>query len=103
MIDIVMPGAGNGRGNVCMPVRRFPVYRSGTVATRSHVLASARATEKLPTIVVISRFDPCFLNEMADALTKLACPGSRHQTAAGPHQQRMTSGFVQSRQRPAHR
>ncbi len=37
--------------------RRFPVWRSGTLATRSEERASASAVEKLATIVVISSFE----------------------------------------------
>jgi hypothetical protein len=50
-----------------MPVRRFPVYRSGTVATISLVLASAKAAEKLPTTVAtISRSEPQRLQRRID-------------------------------------
>ncbi|MOA08615.1 hypothetical protein D3C78_1283970 [compost metagenome] len=42
------------------------------------------------------------LHECADAFTQLQRPGRGNQSATGPHQQRITRGFAQPRQRPAH-
>lgn len=33
--ETVISGVGSGSANVCMPARRLPVWRSGTLATRS--------------------------------------------------------------------
>ena len=56
--EIVISGVGTGRGKLYIPARRFPVCRSGTLATRSEARASASAVEKSLTIVTISRSSP---------------------------------------------
>ncbi len=57
-IDTVKAGVGTGSAKVCMPTRRSPVCRSGTVATRSEPRARASALEKPPTTMTLSRFSP---------------------------------------------
>lgn len=56
--EIVISKVGIGRGKLYIPARRLPVYRSGTLATRSEDRASAKAVAKLPTIVTIARSCP---------------------------------------------
>ena len=54
----MISGMATGRGKLCIPARRFPVCRSGTLAIRSEARARASAVEKPPTIVTISRSSP---------------------------------------------
>ena len=56
--ETVISGMATGSGKLCIPARRFPVCRSGTLAIRSEARASASAVEKPPTIVTISPFQP---------------------------------------------
>jgi len=56
--DTVISGVGTGREKLCIPARKPPVCRSGTVAIRSHARARASAVAKPPTIVTIARFHP---------------------------------------------
>ena len=46
---------GSGSTKLHMPTNRLPVRRSGMVATRSEARAKARAAEKPPATVAISR------------------------------------------------
>ena len=43
------------------------------------------------------------LHELAHRLAQRECAGRGHETAAGPHQQRIAGGLAQARQRAAHR
>ena len=56
--ETVTSGVETGRGKPCIPARRFPVCRSGTLAIRSEARARASAVEKPPTIVAICRSSP---------------------------------------------
>jgi hypothetical protein len=64
----VIGGTASGSAKLNMPARKLPVCRSGTLATRSD--ASAKAAEKPPTLVAMSRTTPC------DARTSSSGPRS---------------------------
>lgn len=51
----MISGIGTGSRKLCIPLRRLPVSRSGTLAMRSVARARASAAEKPSTIVTISR------------------------------------------------
>ncbi len=57
-MEIVNSGVETGRGKLCIPARRLPVCRSGTLAIRSVARAKLSAIEKPPTIVMTFRFNP---------------------------------------------
>jgi type I site-specific restriction-modification system R (restriction) subunit len=54
-IETVNSGTETGSGKLCIPARRFPVCRSGTLAIRSEARARPSAVEKPPTTTTISR------------------------------------------------
>jgi hypothetical protein len=56
--DTVNSGVVTGRAKLCIPARKIPVWRSGTVAIKSEARASASAVEKPPTMVTSSRSSP---------------------------------------------
>ena len=68
----VNSGRGTGSGKLCMPSRRFPVCRSGTLAIRSEPRASASAVAKPPTIVTSFRSSPNVFK--ASSIGPLSCP-----------------------------
>ena len=64
--ETVISGMATGSGKLCIPARRFPVWRSGTLAIRSEARASASAAEKPPTIATISRSSPSGCQRLVD-------------------------------------
>lgn len=51
----MISGVGTGRGKLCIPVRRFPGCRSGTLAIRSEARARASAVEQVARVGLYAR------------------------------------------------
>lgn len=76
--EIVTSGAGNGRGKLCIPARRFPVCRSGTLAIIALGYVCFRLLEGV--IIVIGMMSILSLLTLSRAVANGVAPNDSLQT-----------------------